>query len=287
MSTIEGLQFFESAQECQTDRWQAPLLAKAISLIQSYGRFFTYFADKTYQTLTYTVDAQMTDPVSLSQKKLVVCLHGLNNNPRQFKQILKEMGNPADTDIYIPYILDKGNGPLDDMVQPIFDKIAEWAKTDGDKELVLVGISNGGRVARAIEARLKEENTGNIKKLRFVSIVGACRGSSLATLAQRLHLSWLMRKNISAEMPTNSDRIQKLNAKWTKRLDNTNLQREYYFIASPHDWHVPNYDSTLMEVPKKFPAHYAIATGHGHNSIVNGSAKAIAKIILKDYQDPI
>ena len=58
-------------------------------------------------------------------------------------------------DIYIPYILEKGNGKLDDMVRPIFKEICKWAESGGDKELILVGISNGGRIAKAIDAKLE------------------------------------------------------------------------------------------------------------------------------------
>ena len=54
------------------------------------------------------------------------------------------------------------------MVKPIFEEIEKWAKTSDEKELVLVGISNGGRIARAIEAEIaKSESSANIKKLRF------------------------------------------------------------------------------------------------------------------------
>lgn len=61
----------------------------------------------------------------------------------------------SETDIFIPRVLQKGNAKLDEMVKPIVEEIVKWAKT-GKKELVLVGISNGERISRAIEAELSK-----------------------------------------------------------------------------------------------------------------------------------
>ena len=104
-------------------------------------------------------DFQDTNIKVLSKKRLVVCIHGLNNNPTQFKKIVDEMQKKelSETDIFIPRVLQKGNAKLDEMVKPIFEEIAKWAKTSDEKELVLVGISNGGRIARAIEAEIAVE----------------------------------------------------------------------------------------------------------------------------------
>ena len=87
-----------------------------------------------------------------------------------------------------------------------------------------------------------------------------------------------MSKNISEEMPTTSKRNLQLNEDWVNGLS-TGPIREYTFIASPHDWQVTNYDSSLMEVGVK-NARYTIVPGHGHNSIVNAVSKAVAEIIL-------
>jgi len=164
------------------------------------------------------------------------------------------------------------------MARPIFEEIMKWGSTDGEKELTLVGISNGGRIARAIETEIaKSGHRSNIRKLRFVSIVGACKGSALANLANKVGLSRLLSKNISEEMPTNSLRNNKLNQEWKEGLADGS-SREYTFIASPHDWQVTNYSSTLMDVCGQ-KARYAIVPGHGHCSIVDAVAKTVVEII--------
>ncbi len=280
---IHGIKFFDSAPSCISHFEATPLVKKALSIIQSFGTFLAYALYKISLVLR-GVDAQMNlltkinDP---SKKRLVVCIHGLNSKPAQFETIVNEMKKKdlSETEIFIPHVHKKGNSKLDKMVRPIVEEIEKWAKTSDDKELVLVGISNGGRISRAIEAEIaKSESCANIKKLRFVSIVGACKGSSLVNLAKRVGLSWVMSKNISAEMATDSDRIQRLNREWMERLSEGPI-REYTFIASPHDWQVTNYDSTLMETHGR-DARYAIVPGHGHNSIVNAVARSVAEIVV-------
>lgn len=284
ISEIHGIKFFDSASSCISHFEKIHWMQKAISFIQSFGTLFIYFLNKISLVL-HRVDAQMepftnANPKGFSKKRLVVCIHGLNNNPTQFKKIVDEMQKKdlSETDLFLPRVLQKGNAKLDEMVQPIFQEIAKWAKTSGEKELVLVGISNGGRISRAIEAKLaKSKCDANIKKLRFVSIVGACKGSSLVNLANKVGLSWFMSKNISEEMPTDSIRNQQLNQDWVDGLSH-GLTREYTFIASPHDWQVTNYDSSLLAVDKN--ARYSIVPGHGHNSIVHAVAKTVAEVIL-------
>lgn len=268
---IQGVSFFNTARSC-ISHFEAHWVKKALSLIISFGTLFAYALHKFFiRRMTAEIEP-LTQERHLAKNRLVVCVHGLNDNPSQFTKIVEEMRkeNLSETDIFIPQVLQKGNAKLDEMVQPIFDEIAKWANTPGEKELVLVGISNGGRISRALKVKVANLP---IKKLRFVSIVGACKGSSLANLANKIGLSRLMSKNISEEMPTTSKRNQQLNQDWEESLSR---ECEHTFIASPHDWQVPNYDSSLMEAPN---ARYAIISGHGHSSIVHAAAPIVAKII--------
>lgn len=280
---IEGVPFFDSPASCIAHFEAKPWIEKALLLIQCIGTLFLYLIYKIGLIL-YGVESRMEPLINpeLSKKRLVVCIHGLNNNPSQFKKIVDEVNTPgvsrADTDVFIPRVLEKGHAKLDEMVQPIFDRIADWAKLGGDRELVLVGVSNGGRIGRAIEAKIANLGSSSINKLHFVSIVGACRGSYLVDIVHYLGLSWLLSKNIAEEMPTDSARNKQLNQDWEEALSK-GPQREYTFIASPHDPVVPNYDSTLMDV-KGRKARYALIPGHGHGSVVDVVAKVVAQIIM-------
>lgn len=285
VSEISGIKFFDRAPSCISHFEKLHWTKKAISFIQSFGTLLLYALNRITLILC-RVNTRMDSLTNaktkaLSKKRLIVCIHGLNNSPAQFKKITDEIQKKdlSETDMFVPYVLQKGNAKLDEMVKPIFDEIASWATTSDEKELVLVGISNGGRIARAIETEITKSVTlASIKKLHFVSIVGACKGSSLVNLANKLGLSCLISKNISQEMPTTSTRNQQLHSDWVSRLS-IGPAREYTFIASPHDWQVTNYSSSLMEVNGK-KARYAIVPGHGHNSIVNAAAKPVAEIIF-------
>ncbi len=287
--------FFESPLECISQFEAMPWTKKAISFIRSIGTLLTYVWNKvlwSLQGLQSQISPYMQPPVEgFSKKKLIVCLHGLNDHPFQFKRILDEIQTQTEflhAHVYIPSILQKGHAKLDIMAAPIFAEIQKWAEKEGEKELILVGISNGGRIARAIEVELaKSREIGNIKSLKFISIVGACQGSSLVNLAHRLHLSWLLSKNIAEEMPLHSPRNKQLNDDLMLNGNGfpfSRLSRNYIFIASPHDWQVPDYASTLMPLPSDDQTHrarYAIIPNHGHLSIVNAIPKTIAKIIFE------
>jgi triacylglycerol esterase/lipase EstA (alpha/beta hydrolase family) len=284
ISEIHGVKFFDNAPACISHFKKTHWLKKAISFIQSFGTLFLNALNK-FISAVHNADAQI-NPLTLSgtegfsKKRLIVCVHGLNSKPSQFKKIISEIQKKdlSETDIYVPHVLQKGNAKLDDMVKPIFEEIAKWAKTSEDKELILIGISNGGRISRAVEAEIaKSKCSANIKKLHFVSIVGACKGSTLVNLANKIGLSWVMSKYISEEMPTNSLRTRQLNQEWEDGLAH-GPTREYTFIASPHDWQVTNYSSSLMAVNNQ-NVRYAIVPGHGHNSIVDAVGRTIAEII--------
>jgi dienelactone hydrolase len=281
-TTIDGITFFDNAKECIAHFENASWSTRTLSFIQSFGTLFLHSFHKIIRPLLRGTTQQMpcaTETIDdLAKQKLVVCLHGLNNSPLQYKKIINKAlkHNPSETTFFCPKILQQGNAKLDEMAQPIFEQISQWSKTGGEKELVLVGISNGGRIARAIEAKLLEKgNCGNIKKFRFVSVAGACKGSSLADLAHKFHLSWVMKKHISKEMPVSSKRNARLNKDLAQPAP---FSRSYTFIAAPHDWEVPNYTSTLMDAPG-VQARYAIVPGQGHRSVEIRAAKAVAAII--------
>jgi hypothetical protein len=109
--------------------------------------------------------------------------------------------------------------------------------------------------------------------------VGACQGSSIVNLAKKCHLSWLLDKNTAEEMPVGSERNTTLEADIKNGEVSCQIQKEYTFIASPHDWLVPNFSSTLLE-KENFSARYAIVPNHGHCSIVDEVAESVAEIIF-------
>lgn len=282
ISKIQDIHFFSRASDCISHFEKTHWTKKALSLIQSFGNYFVYLCYHLPLLVLHRIHVlkmPYTTAVDFSKPQLVVCLHGLNSHPIQFKKIIHEMHkrNLSQTNIYIPPILERGNASLDEVIKPILTVIKKWSKRSGEKKLVLLGISNGSRIAKALS---HAETLKNIEEIRFISIVGANRGSSLVDLAHKCHLSWLISKNIAVEMPTYSIRNTQLHTDWIASLKNfPKIRRDFTLIAALHDAVIPNYDSTLMDIPDQ-NTRYAIIPGHGHNSIVKKMAKTVAEIIL-------
>lgn len=264
-------------------------MKRALSFIKFVGNWFKFLIQKCIGPSK--LDKAKINPLKnapengYSKKRLIVCLHGLNDSPYQFAAHIANLKkyDTTDTDFYIPGILKKGNAKLTLMVQPILKNIKKWASSGSEKELILIGISNGGRLQRSIEAELfKEDVTVSIKKLKVISVVGANRGSTLVNLAQKLHLTWLMSKNIAKEMPFGSKRNKQTDADIQMAESNTpDIERDYTFIATPHDVLVPNYSSTLMPVSGNYKKRYTIIKNHGHHSIIKASASLVMDLIFQ------
>ena len=285
-SEIDGIKFFSNRQSC-IDHYNANYYTHIVSnflksmwelvsaVFYYIGLYFGIYQDKLHHL-------NNTEGRNLNKDKLVVALHGLNCTPKIFQKTLDELEyhKLASMDLFIPQVLMYGNIELDDAVTPILKEIKNWASKGCNKELVLVGISNGGRIAKAIDCELARLAVcKNIKKIHMISIAGACNGSALADLAHTLDLDFFMPDPISKEMPTHSTRSKILHESWKKSVADTYfIDRKYTFIASAHDWIVPNFDSTLMEV-QGTKSSYAIVPGHGHVSIVNRVAKVVSQFI--------
>jgi hypothetical protein len=285
VTTIEGVQFLPTKDLCLEN---AKKHSWVISYLKSWGNLFVYYVNKAriaFSGAQKEVAPYATlDQASHSKKRLVVCLHGLNNDPRQFVKLLRKIKgiDPANTAIFMPPLPKKGNEELDIMTAPLIEAINAWAQTGEDKEIVFVGTSNGSRVIKDLEAELSSTTYHNVHNVKVISIVGAWNGSALVNLARKLHLTWLMKKPIAEEMPVDSAHCQKSEAEWYKaHVVFSKCKREYFFLATRpgHDDLVPNYSSTLPDVGSD-KAHYAVVSGHGHNSIVPAVTNAIAQIIF-------
>lgn len=149
ISESSTVHYFDNPSDCISHFDNTPLLQKAISLLKAVGNTLLYYLYRV-SLIFNRVEAQMkhlkeTNAQSCSKKRLIVCIHGLNNNPSQFKILVDELQKRelTDTAIIVPQVLQKGNAKLDDLAKPIYKEIKKWANSDGEeKELVFVGISN-------------------------------------------------------------------------------------------------------------------------------------------------
>lgn len=262
-----------------------PKYQKLISFLMSYINLLIFVVKRI--PLLFCKQKYVS-PQFLAQKRLVICLHGLGSSPSQFNGLIKEMEkyDLKDTAIFTPKLLDRGANHLEKMIQPIYQQISGWLEKKGSKELILIGVSNGGRIAKALEAHILNGNHTKLNKVKFISIVGATKGSSTCSFLVDNGFSFLLPSPIALEMPTHSKSVSQLHENWLKTFENSNnskIEREYLFFCSPHDYHVPNKDSTLMQVPqsKNITCKYSVVLGHGHISITHFLTSKICQIIFK------
>jgi hypothetical protein len=224
------------------------------------------------------------------KKKLVVALHGLNNTPLYFHDFFyefKSYDQINEYDLLIPLILNKGNADLKQITSKILVEINKWAinleNSKEEKELVLVGFSNGARIAKSIETEIGLNNhLMNISKIKFISIAGAVNGSYLVNLIKRFGLNFFINPLVSEELSINCKKIKELDERWKNSFRNSsNIKRKYFFIAASFDYIVPNESSTLPDINHD-NTHYALLLKDGHLSALSGSAKATAKLIIYD-----
>ncbi len=283
------VELFNDRAACIQNFIDTPPVQKTKDFVQSFFNLLTYktaslraFPDAEIESLT------QLSKEDLSKKRLIVCIHGLCGAPHEFKVALDALKSKdlPDTAIYIPYVPNKGKDRLDEMADEIFKSIGAWASAEGDrKELVLIGVSNGARISRAIETKLTEENRGKIEALRVVSVVGARRGSSLVNLACRFGfawaVSWVIYKPIVEEMPMDSERNRQLDENWNRWIKTgaKDLKCDFTFLASAFDAHVPDHASSLPLMPENIKARYGIISDHGHFTAIDGAASTIADLL--------
>ena len=287
---IGGINYYKTPEEALASFKEAPLIRRVYSHIDSYKNLALQAVFKA--SITFFQKERLTDSLieppkkGYWKKRLVVCVHGLNTNPAQFEQFLRAVSTKeyTDTQIFIPRVRQAGHAKLDDLTAPIFKEIARWAKRKGDRQLVLIGISNGARIIKNVYAKLvRSGNLGNINSVRFISIVGACNGSQLANIAKKVGAHCMMSPHIAKELPTDSERVELLNRHWDSAMkEPVPFSPEFIFIGAPHDWLVPNTDSSLMEVPGK-TCLYAYVANHGHCSVLAPIATSLAKLALSDF----
>lgn len=285
-NVVYSARFFKTPSECIQNFYAQSRLTRLVSLVKSFARFFFITLPKTfyfgYLSLRNPFNKYAHIPSSPTLKnKLIVCLNGVGGSPNQFKSVIKliEKKESSNTQIYVPKILNRGLAKTDDIVAPIFKEIHTWIAQRKNPEIVLIGISNGSRLARVIDAKLIQTKAP-IKQINTISIIGANQGSYLMNIVKKIPLFWpFLSKALAEEMPVGSPFNERLNQQLST-LSSCGIPHRYTFLAGPHDWIVPNYSSTLMPVPEGIEARYALMPGYGHGELASDHAEMISDFAL-------
>lgn len=283
------IQLFDDRSACIQNILDKSFVQKIKDCVQAFLNLMFFKGDSIFASSELEVFTEMGDE-ALSKKRLIVCIHGLCGSPYEFKILVDKLKtkNLSDTAIFIPYVQSAGKDRLDSMANEIFKEIQAWAAGAGEeKELILIGVSNGARISRKIETQITGTSRGKVKELRVVSVVGARQGSPLVNLARQFGfswaVSWFISQPIVEEMPMNSERNQQLDKEWNLWIQNdvNDLECDFTFIASPFDAHIGNYDSSLPVVPDNIKARYGIVSDHGHFTAIDGAASTIADLLFE------
>jgi hypothetical protein len=92
---MDGLSFFEKPLDCIEEFENRSCLSKVASSFMSFVTFIFYLIYKI-KLIFRCIESEMRplahiEVSSLPKKRLIVCLHGLNNNPSQFKKLFDEL----------------------------------------------------------------------------------------------------------------------------------------------------------------------------------------------------
>lgn len=86
---------------------------------------------------------------------LAVFIHGMNHSPGQFHEYCEEIRKVnKQVTILAPRVKNRGQCAVEEAAQEIFAQISQWRKNNQKKPIVLVGISNGGRLAALLGDKL-------------------------------------------------------------------------------------------------------------------------------------
>jgi hypothetical protein len=75
---------------------------------------------------------------------LYVLVHGLNGTPGIWQSQVEQFKQDKNKDLFVPYVLLKGNGPLETVATPLLDVIKDYAAKNPD---VVRGYDHNGIVA--------------------------------------------------------------------------------------------------------------------------------------------
>ena len=201
---------------------------------------------------------------------LFVLLHGLRNDPAAWfsqRALLKQHDN---IDVFAPLVPKRGMCSLEEAASPILPSLLDYAQQHPNTPIVLIGVSNGSRIATWLEVqmRAKEPQT----PIKVSTIAGVHLGSSRMDLLNKLGLDkFFYPKVLGVELKYKSEPATKLLDQVKAPLPPNCAPRSYEFYGTLDDFAVPNLDSSLPTLNK---GEELIALAQeSHDSIVTAVAK--------------
>lgn len=185
--------------------------------------------------------------------KLVIGLHGLNGQPSQFRFHAEKLEG-QDIKIWLPPIFKKGMASPEECGDILLDQM----NLHPDLKVVLVGISNGGRIAMYLYSKIKDQ----VKDIYLTGIGSPILGTKTADLMLKTKLYWLSNYSwdVLSEIRYGSETNQRLVRSCE---EDENFKNKTLFYVSSNDWVVYPITCGFLE-----GHNYKVMEGVGHNFLV-------------------
>ncbi len=206
-----------------------------------------------------------------TSKALVAFIHGLGSSPLTWTHHLDAKVEGAT--VFIPHVYKKGYCKVSRAAEPIFDVITSYSRQFPDNPVILVGHSNGGRIAAYIEQRIQ------VKKVCLISIAGVHGGSKLVNLFAyfKINRFFGFTESMTRELMFSGTSVVDDVTKW-QSLPVDLKQVERVFIATAEDTRAFPICTAFPNVPN---SSYYLLSGESHVSIIDRTGPFIVQLIKK------
>lgn len=208
-------------------------------------------------------------PESKESEGLYLFIHGLRGAPTAWNSYLKKV-NERSPGIHClaPHVPLGGNCPLEDSAEPLLEIVKDYLKKNPGKPVVLVGTSNGGRIALYIENKLEAD----CLNLSIISLAGVHYGTKQINRLARWKLLWVQRlhREVAKDFHWDSEVARKSLKEWQEKQElwkRQGIAVRHLFCASTEDEQVRPLSCSLPSGPFS----YKIYTGENHLSIVRAA----------------
>lgn len=222
---------------------------------------------------------------------LCVLIHGLRGQPATYDfyhdMFKKKLGNRIT--IFQPHVTNKGNCSLDEAADPIYTQIALWSKEHPNRPIVLIGGSNGARLAGYIAAKLKTKQEKEIENpIQACCIAGPFYGTKMINQPDfPKWMGWMWEKvvkiiycdTVYEELSWASDRSQSV----IKEMQTGGEAGVHYkFYSSLADLQI---QSLISGNPSIINAEYYFSGIEGHSSLVRTAQDHIGQVCFQFIED--
>jgi hypothetical protein len=249
-----------------------------IDYLRSFFRPEEMIREPTVSSLTGRYDMRTlpwNDPHCKDSDGLCLFLHGLKASAKQWEAYTRQFSTHFPNTHYIAgSVFERGNCFLEEAGDPFIELIEDYLQKFPGKSIILIGTSNGSRIASYIEVNLKPELLKN-SQLKVFSIAGVHGGTVLIDLAHRMGCAGMLGLHpaITSDFSCNSERTLSLVSQWRERQKIWQVQRtevSHHFFITTEDELVRPLSSSFPRLKLTPLENYHVVHGESHETIVDG-----------------